>query len=287
MSLFAEAKQLRKLLMLLISNSIQSTKMLAIVAPSSPSPLTMIPKPPPPPPRPPMPRKCVFCLSVWSPYGERWPIRKLPCGSVACFGCLDVSQSDQDQGTPSLLTSLSQKWIDTQVSSGSLHIRCISTSCKHELDVLLSHRQETHRMHDTHLLHDTLSKLPDFVWCPRCPSGGLIPSTGVTSACGGVICDGCSFNFCLNCNTPAHGQIPCGESKNLTELDRKKLQDDRLSLAWKMNFTRECPQCHVCIERMEGCSHMTCSRCKYQFCWLCSQKYKGRHVPNGVTKCQC
>jgi len=33
--------------------------------------------------------------------------------------------------------------------------------------------------------------------------------------------------------------------------------------------TKTCPTCRSPIEKNGGCMHMTCSRCYYEFCWLC------------------
>ena len=37
-------------------------------------------------------------------------------------------------------------------------------------------------------------------------------------------------------------------------------------------------------EKNEGCNHMTCVNCKYQWCWLCEGEYKYGHYDSG--KCQ-
>ena len=32
---------------------------------------------------------------------------------------------------------------------------------------------------------------------------------------------------------------------------------------------KQCPMCHVPIERDAGCAQMMCKRCKHVFCWFC------------------
>ena len=41
------------------------------------------------------------------------------------------------------------------------------------------------------------------------------------------------------------------------------------NLNWILANTKQCPKCKRPIEKNQGCMHMTCSQCKFEFCWLC------------------
>lgn len=40
-----------------------------------------------------------------------------------------------------------------------------------------------------------------------------------------------------------------------------------------MANTKQCPECRKPIEKNQGCNHMTCKICNYEFCWLCLGKW--------------
>ena len=80
-------------------------------------------------------------------------------------------------------------------------------------------------------------------------------------------------SFCFECLKKPHGKLPCGENidKNLIEYA-------------KNNFVKKCPKCSIIIEKNKGCNHIICSKCGYQWCWLCNNEYNENHFNEG--KCR-
>ncbi|KAF2250468.1 hypothetical protein BU26DRAFT_424058, partial [Trematosphaeria pertusa] len=44
---------------------------------------------------------------------------------------------------------------------------------------------------------------------------------------------------------------------------------------------KQCPKCHEWIELAEACNHMICTSCKYEFCFVCQQRWRGFHDRDG------
>jgi hypothetical protein len=79
-----------------------------------------------------------------------------------------------------------------------------------------------------------------------------------------MACNLCSYNYCAYCSEAWHGNSKCTE-ENDARLDR-----------WaRSNNVKYCPKCHIRIEKEQGCPHMTCANCNYEFCWNCGQSYAG------------
>jgi hypothetical protein len=80
-------------------------------------------------------------------------------------------------------------------------------------------------------------------------------------------------SFCFECLKKPHGKLPCGENidKNLIEYA-------------KNNFVKKCPKCSIIIEKNGGCNHITCTKCGYQWCWLCKNECNLNHFKEGKCK---
>ncbi|KAJ3277018.1 hypothetical protein HDV01_000070 [Terramyces sp. JEL0728] len=71
--------------------------------------------------------------------------------------------------------------------------------------------------------------------------------------------------FCFGCGEKDHQPAICDVVKRWL----KKCADDSETSNWIAANTKECVKCFSMIEKNGGCNHMTCRKCKHEFCWIC------------------
>ncbi|KAI9309327.1 hypothetical protein BJ944DRAFT_173160 [Cunninghamella echinulata] len=119
------------------------------------------------------------------------------------------------------------------------------------------------------LLNRTFVDDNDYLrWCPApdCEYAVEchIPSTSLTSIVPTVRCT-CGDTFCFGCGLFDHQPAICSIVKKWLQ----KCEDDSETANWISAHTKECPKCHSTIEKNGGCNHMTCRKCRHEFCWVC------------------
>jgi hypothetical protein len=85
----------------------------------------------------------------------------------------------------------------------------------------------------------------------------------------------CNFGheFCFECSQPPHGKKKC-----------QKVIDEGFE-EWKSHtLVKRCPYCKYWTEKNEGCNHMTCVQCKFQWCWVCEKECVVGHYEFGRCK---
>ena len=80
-----------------------------------------------------------------------------------------------------------------------------------------------------------------------------------------VVCE-CGTKICFACRNEHHPKQTCDNMLDATYKDYLKRQD-----------VQRCPKCKFGVEKMDGCNHMTCCMCQYQWCWLCGGHYTRNH----------
>ncbi|PTB61989.1 hypothetical protein BBK36DRAFT_1189917 [Trichoderma citrinoviride] len=178
----------------------------------------------------------------------------MKCGHRYCVDCYRhyLTQKIQDEGE-------------------SARIQCPSDGCGRILDArsldLLVTPELTDRYHE--LLNRTYVEDKDtFKWCPApdCPNAIEcgVKKKDLDKIVPTVECN-CGYRFCFGCPNPDHQPAPC----DLVKRWLKKCADDSETANWISAHTKECPKCSSTIEKNGGCNHMTCRKCKYEFCWMC------------------
>ena len=85
-----------------------------------------------------------------------------------------------------------------------------------------------------------------------------------------VCCIHNKHKFCFNCLKEWHGKKKCDDSV------------DKSFNKWRDSYkVKRCPKCKFFIEKNEGCNHITCTNCNYEFCWLCMNEAVPNHYDYG------
>uniref|UniRef100_T1IWJ2 RING-type domain-containing protein n=1 Tax=Strigamia maritima TaxID=126957 RepID=T1IWJ2_STRMM len=70
---------------------------------------------------------------------------------------------------------------------------------------------------------------------------------------------------CSKCGNDVHAPADCDMMQKWME----KCAGDVESVRYLNENTKDCPICHVCIEKDGGCDSIRCVNCENIFCWIC------------------
>ncbi|GAA52792.1 ariadne-2 [Clonorchis sinensis] len=158
--------------------------------------------------------------------------------------------------------------LSIQVEALTLDIKCMGQSCKISVpeDFLLSmlkgsplrDKYQKFIFHRMVLCHPLLrfcigADCPVIIRALESPKARLIH------------CSHCQSRFCFACGGQYHAPVDCDTMK----LWLAKCEDDSGTATYIAANTKDCPECHVCIEKNGGCNHMVCTKCSHEFCWVC------------------
>jgi len=119
-------------------------------------------------------------------------------------------------------------------------------------------------------------------WCPGpgCERvAALNSSSGLFQDSDNIVaeCDSCMTRFCIKCGEEPHSPLIC----SALETWKEKCKNESETANWILANTKACPKCRSRIEKNQGCNHMTCQKCKYEFCWICSGDWKEHGANTG------
>jgi len=190
---------------------------------------------------------------------QELPLVSAECGHGFCVEC-------------------TRAWVRRAVEEGNEMIRCAAYKCDQFWgpSVLLNCCQDMCESvlkrweHASILLSEESSVL-------RCPHCSALSPAGDSSI---LACSECQMHFCGICEQPAHEALTC------QTLIANQVSDAMCEEMIK-SMAKECPNCFVRTQHGGGCSHMTCSRCQHQWCWVCRGKYQPGRYSHDLQKCPC
>jgi len=122
--------------------------------------------------------------------------------------------------------------------------------------------EETFQKYEAMLLTKITNKNTSTKICPK--PGCSVPYT-VHKGSKHTVCE-CGTKICNNCGNFLHKGKNC--------LEALDLEFEAFS---KLNEIKFCVMCKSLVTRVEGCSHITCPICDYEWCWLCGREYSITH----------
>ncbi|KAF2493621.1 hypothetical protein BU16DRAFT_513666 [Lophium mytilinum] len=171
-------------------------------------------------------------------------------------------------------------WLESELNSkGWRQIKCPEVGCKE----FLNHAEmqqyaspEVFARFDALSILDSVQDNRNIRWCrnPDCKSGQKIEP------------DACShLSRCIACGFESYTFLGEGphEGETSREFDlRTRIENEKSQTASEASASaisqgvKKCPgqNCGWNVEKLEGDDHMTCSKCRHEFCWNCLAGYQ-------------
>ncbi|CAJ0931469.1 unnamed protein product, partial [Mesorhabditis belari] len=191
---------------------------------------------------------CLVC------YHEDEELRALCCGHGFCVHCWKA-------------------YFETRLSEGvSSKISCMASNCMlvapPEFVLRALDKASLRAKYERFLYRDYVMSHPELRFCVGKDCLMVVRSKETKPK--KATCTKCKTSFCVICGVDYHAPTSCDTIKKWLI----KCADDSETANYISAHTKDCPQCHACIEKNGGCNHMQCAKCKHHFCWMCFGDWK-------------
>lgn len=175
-----------------------------------------------------------------------------------------------------------KKGLESVLESGPLSIttECLSLNCKTKVPPSFFKKYLTapsYSKFQKYLLESFVSNSKKLRWCPSPSCDCIIEVLGPAEV--EINCK-CRFIFCFNCGNESHIPATCA----MFEKWNTRIKLEGATDTWLATNTKYCPSCKVLTQKDTGCNHMTCSRCGYQYCWVCLEEWETHIKDYGCNK---
>uniref|UniRef100_A0A8C4HVS4 Ankyrin repeat and IBR domain-containing protein 1 n=1 Tax=Dicentrarchus labrax TaxID=13489 RepID=A0A8C4HVS4_DICLA len=228
---------------------------------------------------------CGICMSSISVFEE--PVN-MSCGHEFCRGCWEG-------------------FLNLKIQEGEAHnIFCPAFECYQLVPVEVIESVVSREMDKRYLQFDIkafVENNPAIRWCPEagCERAVRLNTQGPGTSSSdpfsfpllrapAVDC-GKGHLFCWECQGEAHEPCDCETWKlwlqKVNEMRPEELAgvseayEDAANCLWLLSNAKPCANCKSPIQKNEGCNHMQCAKCKYDFCWICLEEWKKHSSSTG------
>uniref|UniRef100_A0A8C5C102 RBR-type E3 ubiquitin transferase n=1 Tax=Gadus morhua TaxID=8049 RepID=A0A8C5C102_GADMO len=257
-----------------------------------------------PSPRTPRTPRSPLTLTLTSPTDScLTPAEEAMCGICLCSISVFEDPVDMSCGHE-FCRACWEEFLNIKIQEGDHNILCPAFGCYQLVPVQVIESIVSREMDQRYLQFDIkafVENNPAIRWCPavRCeravrlsrPGPGdsdphsfpLLPSPAVDCGKGHL--------FCWECLGEAHEPCDCETWRKwlqkVTEMRPEELAgvgeayEDAANCLWLLTNSKPCANCKSPIQKNEGCNHMQCAKCKYDFCWICLEEWKKHSSSTG------
>ena len=191
-----------------------------------------------------------LCPICYDEYSQESEVFHLLCGHATCRDCFN--------------NYIKNKILIAQVKN----FKCPQEACKFQIPEseivrFLKPNPDLFQKYKKFKNAQEIAANPNLKWCIRPGCENVVQITDPSNP---FIKCSCGQEFCFKCNNPWHPSMRCEDFID-------KIYKSYIKSA-EVKF---CPKCRSLIEKNDGCNHMTCIQCNYQFCWICEKEYTANH----------
>ncbi|VDM48503.1 unnamed protein product [Toxocara canis] len=125
------------------------------------------------------------------------------------------------------------------------------------------------------LLRDTQLVRSEWIYCIRCTRVVHLESV-IDNGRVVVVCE-CGTAMCIKCGQRVHMPLSCADARfylNTLEINGR---DFHVANDERSVMVKQCPDCGLFCERIDGCNHMECP-CGADFCYICGRTFYEQRV---------
>ncbi|CAF3363782.1 unnamed protein product [Rotaria sp. Silwood1] len=195
-----------------------------------------------------------------------------------------------------------KQYLTLKIQEGSVHsIFCPAVDCFKFVPNEIIEKCVDQNMARRYLQFDIkafVDSNPNFKWCPhsnctlavQSPIFDRLQSSHMREFSKSVNCRNGHY-FCWDCLQEGHEPASCENWKDwfekIAEIKPEELkgteeeEEIAANCLWLVTNSKKCPNCSISIQKNEGCNHIKCVKCKYDFCWICLEAWKKHSSTTG------